>query len=398
MARPRPVPWLRAHPRAADGLLAAVVGLVSVIVHLTARLPDVAQPSAIGAVLVAASSFPIAWRRRAPVALLAWVTAVEAVIQLLQIQGSGVGHLITIYSIGSVMTADRRRTTVVTVAAVAAALFLVPLTVVGRLAVGDLIASAVVYPSAFVLGDNLRRRRERLADLAERAERTEREQELLARERVNEERSRIARELHDVVAHSVSVMVIQAGAARRQLATDPARATLALENIETTGRQAMQEMRRILGVLRADSDPAELAPQPSLASIDALVRSDDSLPAHLVVEGEPVTVPVGVELSAYRVVQEALTNVRKHAGGCTAVTVALRFDAAALDVEVIDDGHGAAAALGGGGPGDGGTGHGLIGMRERVAACGGELKVGPRVGGGWRVRAHFPLSGTGVRP
>ncbi len=397
MARPRPILWLRAHPRTADGLLAFVLGTVAVLTHLLTHESGFRDPSAFGAVLVGAAAYPIALRRSYPVAVLVWITALEAVIEIVDVQGSGIGLLVMIYSIGSVMASDRRRTMVVAIVGGISTMFLVILTLTDTISFGDLLATAVVYPSAFMLGDNMRRRRERLAHLAERAERAEREQELLARERVNDERSRIARELHDVVAHSVSVMVIQAGAARRQLGVDPDRAAMALANIEQTGRQAMQEMRRILGVLRSEAEGPEMAPQPSLSSIDALVRSDDSLPAQLLVEGQPVPVPAGVELSAYRVVQEALTNVRKHAGDCREVTVALRFGAEKLDVEVSDDGRGAAAALmtGPAAPSSGGSpGHGLIGMRERVAACGGELNAGPRVGGGWWVRARFPLVGT----
>lgn len=388
MARPRPILWLRAHPDAGDAVLALVISAVAVIVHLTTEAPGVREPDAFGVVLVLLAVAPVALRRRFPVAVLVGVMAAQFVQNFFNYEGSGwIGIMIGLYSLGSVVPSGRRRTTVVVLAGLAISAFLAAGLLADEVDVGSVVATYVTLPSAFVLGDNLRRRRERLAHLAERAERSEREQELLARERVNEERSRIARELHDVVAHSVSVMVIQAGAARRQLAVDPARATEALENIELTGRQAMQEMRRILGVLRNESDVADRAPVPSLATIDALVASDGSLPARLVVEGEPVAVPPGVELSAYRVVQEALTNVRKHAGTCRAVTVAVKYGTCGLDVEVSDDGRGAAAAL----AGDGSPGHGLIGMRERVAACGGELHVGPRRGGGWRVSARFPL-------
>ena len=239
--------------------------------------------------------------------------------------------------------------------------------------------------TGIVLGDNMRRRRERSAELVERAERAERERHLVAHQHVQEERTRIARELHDVVAHSVSLMVIQTAAARRQLLADPQGVDASLAAIEETGRTAMQEMRRILGVLRDVSGDAPLSPQPGLSAIEGLTASASDLPVSVHAEGDLDHLPVGVELSAFRIVQEALTNVRRHAGPVQHVDVSMVRLENSLTVEVTDDGRGAAASD------NGEPGFGLMGMRERVAAYEGQLYAGPRPGGGWRVRAIFPV-------
>jgi signal transduction histidine kinase len=219
-------------------------------------------------------------------------------------------------------------------------------------------------------------RRRRIADDRARA----------ARDAVAAERARIARELHDVVAHAMSVMVVQAGAARTALEREPAVAEEALRRIEETGRVGLGEMRRLIGLLRPE-DPADLAPQPDLARLDELLETmrHAGLQVEAVVEGSPRELPQGVGLTAYRLVQEALTNVLKHAGESHA-RVLLRFDEDALEVEVFDDGLGPLR--------DGTTlgGHGLIGMRERVELFGGSLETGPRPGGGFEVRARLPVA------
>jgi signal transduction histidine kinase len=223
--------------------------------------------------------------------------------------------------------------------------------------------------------------------LAARAELLERNQELRANEAVAEERARIARELHDLVAHNVSVMVVQAGAERVALGQDQASTRAALASIEQAGRQALAEARRLLGMLRRNGDSEGLEPQPSIDHIDVLLEQIEraGLPVRLDVEGERVPLPAGVDLCAYRIVQEGLTNALKHAGPAQA-EVLLRYAPRGLDVEVRDDGRG-----NGSGNGDG-AGHGLIGMRERVALYGGALQTGPRDGGGFEIRAHLPLT------
>jgi signal transduction histidine kinase len=202
---------------------------------------------------------------------------------------------------------------------------------------------------------------------------------------VVEERARIARELHDVVAHSVSVMTVQTGAVRRLLTPDQERERETLLAVERTGREALNEMRRLLGMLRATDEAEGLAPQPSLRQLDTLVEQvrEAGLPVELKVEGAPVDLPPGLDLSAYRIVQEALTNALKHAGPARA-TVAVRYGPDELELEIADDGRGAANGTG--------TGGGLVGMRERAALVGGRLEAGPRNGGGYAVRARLPLA------
>jgi signal transduction histidine kinase len=242
----------------------------------------------------------------------------------------------------------------------------------------------------WLVGDTLRRRTARVVELEAHAADLERDREEASHQAVAEERARIARELHDVIAHSVSVMVVQAAAARRILDTQPEAARTSLEAIETTGREALAEMRRLLGVMRREdaADDAK-APQPGLGRLEALV--DDvraaGLPVDLRIEGTAVALPPGVDVSAYRVVQEALTNALRHAGGAH-VSVVVRYRAEDVEVEVSDDGHGAP-----GKPVDGGRG--LVGMRERVALFHGDLEAGPRPGGGFAVRARLPIGTTG---
>jgi signal transduction histidine kinase len=202
---------------------------------------------------------------------------------------------------------------------------------------------------------------------------------------VAEERARIARELHDLVAHNVSVMVIQAGAERHALSADQAATRETLASIERSGRQALAEARRLLGMLRRDGEREELEPQPSVEQIDLLVEQVQraGLGVRLRIEGEPVPLPAGLDLCVYRIVQEGFTNALKHAGPATA-EVLLRYGPQSLDVEISDDGRVPVNANG--------SGHGLIGMRERVALYGGALETGPREGGGFEIRAHLPLT------
>ncbi len=232
----------------------------------------------------------------------------------------------------------------------------------------------------------LRRREERAVALEAEAQRLAREREERARAAVAAERARIARDLHDVIAHSVSVMTVQGGAARLLLDQDAQRAREPLLAVEETGHQAMAEMRRLLGIVHAEQDAPALAPQPGLADLEALVEQvrQAGLPVALEVQGAPKPLAPGLGLAGYRIVQEALTNALKHAGPARA-WVTVRYDADALVLEIADDG------AGGGGSDGGGSGHGLVGMRERVALYGGELAAGWRPGGGFAVRARLPL-------
>jgi len=219
----------------------------------------------------------------------------------------------------------------------------------------------------------------------QRAEARAAQLELEQREAVVAERARIARELHDVIAHSVSVMTVQAGAAEEMLKRDPALAVEPVRAVQETGRQALVEMKRLVGMLREEDDEIGLAPQPGLADLDRLVKQvrEAGLPVEVRIEGEPRPLPLGVDLSAYRVVQEALTNALKHAGRATAI-VTLRYGASDVTIEVADDGAGL--------PKKGG-GHGLVGMRERIGVFGGTFAAGPRDTGGFAVSARLPIGG-----
>jgi signal transduction histidine kinase len=235
----------------------------------------------------------------------------------------------------------------------------------------------------FVLSSASARRGEQVRLAEERLRRSEED----AQRAIDEERARITRELHDVLAHSVSVMTVQASAVRRLLKPDQEREREALMTVEETGRQALSEMRRLLGIMRTEEEVPALAPQPGLGTLPALVEQvrQSGLPVELTVEGRPVKLPAGVDLSAYRIVQEALTNALKHAGPAHA-WVAVRYVGDDVEIEVANDGRSQ-------GENDS-AGHGLVGMRERVALCGGELHSGPRPGGGFKISARLPVAGS----
>jgi signal transduction histidine kinase len=260
----------------------------------------------------------------------------------------------------------------------------------GGASAGDYVFPTVIFAITAAVARGLRHRALLARELALRNERLEVEREAQAATAVADERRRIARELHDVVAHSVSVMVVQSGAARRVLDDDPDQAMEALGEVERNGRQALSELRRLLGLMRdGDDGAAAREPQPTLAGIDDLIRRarDAGLPTELRHEGKPFALPMGCDLAAYRVVQEALTNSLKHAGAGAHAKVLLRWTGKELELDITDTGNGLAAA----GPDlDRPLGQGLVGMRERVALCGGDMQAGPRSHGGFRVRATIP--------
>jgi signal transduction histidine kinase len=254
-----------------------------------------------------------------------------------------------------------------------------------RAGVGNFVFVSIVFSIAWLIGLLVSRTFHEAERARERAARAEREREERAGLAVSDERARIARELHDVVGHSVSVMTVQASAARRLLRPQQEKEREALLVVEKTGREAMAEMRRMVGVLRRPEEAPALAPQPSLEQIETLVEHtrEAGLPVDLRIEGEPVQLPPGVDLTAYRLVQEALTNTMKHARASSAEVV-VRYGDGDVELTISDDGVGGA-------DGDSG-GHGLVGMRERVSVYGGELEAGPRADGGFRLRARLPIS------
>jgi signal transduction histidine kinase len=249
---------------------------------------------------------------------------------------------------------------------------------------GAFIATSVIFAIVWTIAYALGRKFKEADEAKERAARAEREREERARSAVTDERARIARELHDVVGHSVSVMTVQASAVRRLLRPEQQRERESLLIVEQTGREALAEMRRMVGVLRRPEEAPALAPQPSLKHLDKLVEQarEAGLPVELRVEGDPLPLPAGLDLTAYRLVQEALTNALKHARAQHA-EVLVHYSDEHVELTVSDDGRGA-------GDGDGG-GHGLVGMRERMTVYGGELEAGPRPEGGYRLRARLPV-------
>jgi signal transduction histidine kinase len=250
--------------------------------------------------------------------------------------------------------------------------------------VGDFIVGSIIFGIVWAIAFGVGRKSVEADEAKERAARAELEREHRAQVAVADERARIARELHDVVGHSVSVMTVQASAVRRLLHPGQERERQALLIVEQTGREALAEMRRMVGVLRRPEEAPALAPQPSLEHLERLIESarEAGLPVEVRVEGEAVQLPAGVDLTAYRLVQEGLTNALKHAEASRA-EVLVNYGEGHVEVTVSDDGRGV-------GNGDGG-GHGLVGIRERVSVYGGELDAGPKPGGGYRLRAKLPL-------
>jgi signal transduction histidine kinase len=366
----------RVDPRIWDAVIAAAV---LVILESTVWLERNVGNASVGsrpvaAVVVLIASVSLYWRRKQPLAVILVVSAAGAVFATLHERPSqgifAIPLVLAAYACGAYLPRSAWQAGGV-IAAFAVGVALLSDAHTGPVERGVNALLTIGIPFAF--GRIVWNRRRRI----------ERDRDLAASEAVAVERGRIGRELHDVVAHSMSVMVVQAGAARSVLRKDPAEAERALRSIEESGRIGLAEMRRLLAT-EGDGAP-ELAPQPGLARLPELLEQMRAagLAVELVVEGDPRAVPVGMDLSAYRIVQEALTNVLKHAGDNVHARVLLRYSAAELTVEVDDDGNGPASTDG--------VGRGLIGMRERVALFGGDLTSGARPGGGFRVRAGIPL-------
>jgi len=373
--------WLdrarRVDPRIWDALLAVAIVVVGVVGFALREPPPNEPPPALGYALVIVAAGSLAWRRRFPLIVLVIVAAAASIGSLLGYWPEFVLVLwIAVYSAAS--NTERDSLTRV----------LAPVAVITSVAIGlgergdrglnwvDVLSDMVVtFGVPLVLGRMTFNRRRRVL----------RDRELATREAVAAERAAIARELHDVVAHHMSVMVVQAGAARAVGESDPAAASAALRQIETSGRTGLAEMRRLLGILKAEGDGDGRAPQPGLADLGELLDSmrATGLAVEAVVAGSTRPLPPGVDLSAYRIVQEALTNALRHAGGASA-RVLVRYEPAALELEIADDGLG---------PPDGPStqGQGLIGMRERAQLFGGAFEAGPRPGGGFLVRARLPF-------
>jgi signal transduction histidine kinase len=366
----------RVDPLVWDTLLAVAVLLVSIGGAMAARHdPQARAPlGAEDSLLLVLGCAPLVIRRRRPLAVLFTVLA-SAVVLSWVAEGFelSLAVAVAVYSAAAHLPRDRFARLVVptsVVAVVACQTLGYP----GTNWVEVAIAATFSAGLPMLIGRIGFNRRRRISLDRERA----------AAEAVTQERVRIARELHDIVAHAMSVMVVQAGAARTVVGDDPEAARAAIGRIEETGREGLREMRRLIGILKGGGDGADLTPQPGLERLEPLLDSirGAGVPVESVVHGEPRPLPAGIDLAAYRFVQEALTNVVKHAGGASA-RVSFEWSPDALVVEVADDGRGAPAERAS-------AGHGLVGMRERVALYGGSLEGGPRPGGGFVVRATLP--------
>jgi len=410
--------WLRRHPRLVDGVLAFALGFSGVVealsLHRFLLIP-----------ITLTLTVPVVFRRKHPVGAFVAVIMVGAIQVILGLRPApaDLSILVMLYTLAA-YTTRRLSVTGLGVCLVGSAAELARIYskatwshVPNRLLMGAILFAG---PSliAWTLGDSMRYRRAYYASLEERAARLERDRDAQARIAAAAERARIARELHDVVAHNVSVMVVQADGARYALGSDPAKAREALTAISATGRQALAEMRALLGVLRKSDDappgsppvlpaaaqvdhqawsepagpaatyePAALTPMPGIEQLDDLLDQTRAagLAVSCTVDGEPRPLAGGTALAAYRIVQESLTNTRKHAGPLARASVLLRYSPDAVELVITDDGLGGAAPCYG-------AGHGLTGMRERAAMYGGSVRAEPVPAGGFRVTARLPVA------
>jgi signal transduction histidine kinase len=392
--------FFRGHPTGVDtfwGVLLFGCGLLWLVQATPGYEPPVAAVPITLALCTA-----VALRRRAPAMMLGLVVACGIAQLALNVRINIVDFSMLLIVYTAACTAGRRTSRLALAAAICAP-SLATLRWPGEHESSGEAAVSTVFVTipfvlAWVLGDSIRTRRAYYAQLEERASRLEKEREAQSKVAVAAERARIARELHDVVAHNVSVMVVQADGAAYVLDASPDQARQALETISGTGRQALAEMRRLLGVLRTGEpgEASDYVPQPDVEQIDELVEQarGSGLPVDFKVVGSPRQLPSGVELTAYRIVQEALTNTRKHGGPDVGASVRITYFDDGLGLLVEDDGRGAQRELYEDGGADG-SGHGLIGMRERVGMVGGTLDAGPRPGGGFRISALLPLKPAG---
>jgi len=367
----------RVPPWAVDPVLATLIVLVGLTTTGATSKNGVAyeQRDTLAWLLIAASTVPYFVRRRAPVAVYAvTITAIAA----LMLGGYDDGALPWVTLVGAYTVGAYRPAWVVVVSAGYTAVLLIVLLVgdVRLFGFGEFVAAGGAYGAAMLVGWTMQARRDRIDAFEE-------EQEEAARRAAADERLRIAQELHDVVAHSLGLIAVQAGVGIQVIDSDPAEAKRSLESISRASRSSLAEIRQVLGVLRDADGNAAYTPTPGLADLPKLVSevSDAGLPVAMTVEGDTAQVPAGVGLAAYRVVQEALTNALRHARAGRAT---VRVDAAdgLLQLEVTDDGRGVNGAAS--------RGHGLVGMRERVAVYGGTIATGSAPEGGYRVAASLP--------
>ncbi len=378
-------PFMR-WPRAADAVLAIVVFLATLIHSnenpnqdfVIRALSDIPTT---GYILFTVASGALYWRRDRPLLVLGMTLTVLVLSMGLGYPYDYFGLPIALYSVGRYVSKDRWSD-----AGLGAAITLAAISeFADEGPISDIGGVFFVLFLVWFIGRRIRIRGDYLNFFQERAAQLEREQESEARRAVAEERTRIARELHDVVAHQVSLMTVQAGAAKTVAADDPEGALRAMEAVEKAGRSALNELRHLMGVLRPDADVGGFDPQPGVADVPRLVEhlGEAGLDVSLIMDGVQTDLPARVDLSTYRIVQEALTNVLKHAGPRAQTEVRLNTHNHGIDIEVLDNGCGVSILPG--------SGHGIVGMRERVQLLAGSLDVGPRPGGGFQVVAYLPI-------
>ncbi len=393
LRRPESLPLAgrgRLSPLAVDAALGVTLAVLALATYGEVfDDPVPAELTAGSAILLLLQTLPLAFRRARPDVVMTVVGVSGVVMPAAGYESSPFAIFAILVAVYTMAARGRRVDSLLVGGATVVALAIVH--VAGDLEWGATFTNYLVFGVVWMSGETVRARRAYAAELEERAAYLEADRERRAERAVEEERERIARELHDVVAHEVSVMVVQAGAARRVLADRPDQAGEALAAIEASGREALDELRRLLGVIRDDNGGPGRAPQPGLARLDALVgqMAEAGLPVTVAIEGEPRPLPPGLDLNAYRIVQEALTNCLKHAGPEARAQVVVRFSPREVGVEVADDGRGVARGL----QAADATGLGLAGMRERAALFGGHIQAGPRPGGGFRVTATLPVGG-----
>lgn len=393
--------WAR-DPRVLVDLLVAVVVAVLSVVEVASTsveaVPGERPADGFAYALVLAGSVSLVWRRRTPIAVLAFVTAV-----LITFWFRDHGALLSVLGLPALYAVaahcERRRRAWWALGSACGLLLLVAsVSVLDRpegFAYLQALSVGAFLIAAIAAGVLIRNRERIFVDTERRAAQAEADRLAEAKRAVIRERSRIAREMHDVVAHAMSVIAVQAAAGHEIVHTNPDKAADVFARIEAVGRESLTELRRMLGVLRDTGDnEASLSPQPGIADIGAAVEQSSAtgVAAELVIEGHQQPLAPGIELTAFRIVQEALTNVRKHAGASASAIVRISYEPRDLVVDVTDDGRGAATTLAGVG-----TGNGLIGMRERVEIYGGQFTCGPRRGGGYTVHAILPLVDSDTR-
>ncbi len=374
--------WSRRNPLIVDGLLALVLFGAGAIGF------DQGPPSLWRFAFAGVMCSALVVRRRYPIQVFLVVAAAAGAqyVAGFAVQAYDLAILVALYTVAA---RGSRRSTALAAMITGVGIIMAAFPWSDRPA-HALVGPTVVAAAGVLLGANMRARRAYLTELEERAARLERERDQQAQIAASAERARIARELHDIVAHHVSVMVAQADGAGFAIDRDPARARRAMDVVAQTGREALAEMRRLLGVLRPTSDEERVAPQPGVGQLEELVEKvrHAGLPVELRVHGTPRAMPAGLELAAYRVVQEALTNTMKHAGPNADARVDLAYRPERIEIRVSDGGPSTPPSVA---TGASGTGQGLLGMRERAAVYGGEIRAGARPEGGYEVLASFPI-------